>query len=264
MDYADGVLEDSIRNGQENIDVCDSEMSNLAYRLNGNATDPDGGTISSFKWTILTVPVGRSANIEEDASGSTTPQASLFINNGCETQGTYTVKLPLKTYDSQMGSDVVTINVNQPVLNTTTNATINPVANLTTNQTLTTNSTSGNTTSGNVTTPGPLNSTGTLPGVVINGTDSNNGNVTESSAESQTTNQTTPKNNNNNSSQIQVNDSLIAEIINETEPSRNLLPSLDLTNVAPTIEPSDNSNNDTNADIIPRAHGMGRVQGSRV
>ena len=223
-------------------------MSNLAYRLDGNATDPDGGSISSFRWTILTVPEGGVANIEEDDSGPTTPRASLFINNGCVAQGTYTVKLAAQDDDSQTGSDVVTINVNQPLLNTTTNATINPVANLTTNQTLATNSTSGNVTSGNSTTSGPINGPGTFPGVIVNGTDGNTGNVTESLVESPTANQSTSQNN-NNSSRIQPQDSLKAGITNGTESSTAPLSSLAATSSASTIEGSGNGNNDTN-DII--------------
>src|SRR6187431_2643889 len=119
IDDAEAVVEDIAGNGQENIDVCDPKLDNLGYRLDGNATDPDGGTVASFRWTIQAVPEGGSANIEEDASGSTSPQASLFINNGCGSQGAYIVKLAAQDDDSQMGSDVVTINVNQPLLNTT-------------------------------------------------------------------------------------------------------------------------------------------------
>ena len=47
MHDAEAVAEDAIETDKNNIDVCDPEMSNLAYRLDGNATDPDGGPIAS-------------------------------------------------------------------------------------------------------------------------------------------------------------------------------------------------------------------------
>ena len=245
---AEAIVEDAIGNGQQNIVACDSKVSNLAYKLDGNATDPDGGPIASFSWTILAVPEGGVANIEEDDSGSTTPQASLFINNGCGTQGSYIVELATQDDDSQTGSDIITIDVNQPILNTTANATINPVANLTTNQTLTTNSTSGNATSANVTTPLPINGNGILPGVIINGTDGNNGNVTVGVVESHITNITTLRTD-NNLSKVEPEDPLESGIMNGTESSRTQLSPPTAAHSAPTIDSIGSINNNSNAII---------------
>ena len=80
-------------------------------------------------------------------------------------------------------------------------------------------------------------------GVIVNGTDGNSGNVTESLVESPTANQTTQ--NNNNSSQIKPQDSLKASITDGTESSSAPLSSLAATSSASTIEGSGNGNNDT-------------------